>query len=231
MAIIERNVFTGIKTEDEIVSAKANRIHIRGNSFLQCVGGAVLRHGRDSRLQSNYFVDKANTTGSLGTKSGGIRFYDSGHIVEDNYMEGLASTGAFQRPIIIDTGDAEGTSTNLAAHWRVVGATVQRNVIIACPSGIHIGDNYALAPDSIGVQNNDVINSGGAAVTTLEPAVGDSIIANNTYFATTTAGGYTAASDSIYRKTGRGPKVTYLDPTDVGPTADLSDTDRTGATV
>lgn len=230
-SVIERNVIVNAKAEPEVISGKMGRVVQRGNVLLRCAGGLVIRHGRNCKQQSNYVVDRVTTTATAGLKSGGSRFYDSGHLIEDNYYDGLASTSGFQRALILDTGDVNGTSANLAGHWQVVAATVQRNVIVNSAGGIYVGDNYALAPDSCSIQNNDVINSGGVAVTTVEPLVGDSVTANNTYFATTTAGGYTADGAGIFRKTGRGPKVNYLATTDVGHASDLTDVDRTGVAV
>jgi hypothetical protein len=112
-----------------------------------------------------------------------------------------------------------------------VNATVQRNVIVNCDTGIYIGDNYALAPDSCAVINNDIMATTNEGFTTLEPMVGDSVVSNNGLFATTTAAGYTADSAGIYRKTGRGPKVKYLAITDVGHAGDPTDADRTGVAI
>jgi hypothetical protein len=230
-SVIERNVIVNAKAEPEVISGKMGRLTQRGNVLLRCAGGLLIRHGRNCKQQSNYVVDRANTTATAGLKSGGSRFYDSGHLIEDNYYDGLASTSGFQRALIVDTGDVEGTSTNLAGHWRVVNATVQRNVIVNCDTGIYIGDNYALAPDSCAVINNDIMATTNEGFTTLEPMVGDSVVSNNGLFATTTAAGYTADSAGIYRKTGRGPKVKYLATTDVGHAGDLTDADRTGVAI
>jgi chitosanase len=231
MAVIERNVIVNAKAEPEVISGKMGRVVQRGNVILRCAGGIVIRHGRNCKQQSNYVVDRVTTTATAGLKSGGSRFYDSGHLIEDNYYDGVAGTSGFQRAIILDTGDVNGTSTNLAGHWQVIAATVQRNVIVNSVSGIYVGDNYALAPQNCGILNNDVINSGGVVITTLEPMIGDSVTTGNTYYATTTAGGYTADSAGIFRKSGRGPKVSYLATTDVGHAGDLTDADRTGVAV
>jgi len=211
------------------VSGKMGRLVQRGNTLLRCTGSMTIRHGRSCKQQSNYFVDRSNTTGTLGTKSGGTRFYDSGHIIEDNYYDGLASTSGFQAPLIIDTGDTGGTSTNLAGHWNVVNATVQRNVLKDCTTGITVGDNYSTAPDSCGILNNDVIASGGAAIVVVGPDLtGDSVTTGNNYYTTAAGGSYTVGGDGIYRKANHGPKVTYLTASDVGTAADTDELDKTG---
>lgn len=162
--------------------------------------------------------------------SGGPRFYDADHRVAYNYIQGVYG-GNFQSPLLLDTGDAEGSSTNLAGHWRVVGATVERNVIVSCPEGIRIGSNYSLVPRDCTVRDNLVVNVATGAAITQKVAPSNTVLTNNAYFANTTAAGMSIGADTIARKPGYGPRLTYLAEADVGPDGDLSDTDGTGVEV
>jgi hypothetical protein len=81
------------------------------------------------------------------------------------------------------------------------------------------------------VQNNDAINCGGTVVNTVIAMTGTSPVTGNNHYASAGAGGYTLDSNSIARKAGKGPKVSYLTAVDVGVTGDLDELDRTGAAV
>jgi hypothetical protein len=162
--------------------------------------------------------------------SGGFRFYDADHEISYNYVAGVYG-GNFQGPMLLDTGDAEGTSTNLAGHWRVVRAKVLNNVIVDCPEGVRVGDNYDLSPTGCTIDQNVVIRAAtGAAITQVVPPV-SSTIGTNPYYATPTAGGFTQDSAAIWRKSGVGPRLTFLQAGDVGVGGDAGDTDGTGALV
>lgn len=231
--IVERNVIINAKAEPEVISGKMASVWQRGNVVLRCAGGIVIRHGRNCKQLSNYVIDRVNTTATAGLKSGGSRFYDSGHEISDNYFDGLASTANFQHPIQIDSGDADPSSTSLSNHFNVIDCDLRRNVVINCAGGIFIGDNYSTAPASTDLVDNDVVNSGGVAVTNVGgmTMTGDSTVSNNVHYASAAAGGYVADADGIFRKTGRGPKVKYLTAAMVGVDGDLDELDRTGAAV
>ena len=119
----------------------------------------------------------------------------------------------------------------LSAHWRVVGALVERNVLVTVPRGITIGDNYSLVPRDCTVQDNLVVAATTAAAIVQRVAPSNTVLVRNQYYATTTAAGMTQDADTIWRKPGFGPRLTYLELSEAGPAADLSDTDGTGAEV
>ena len=228
--VIERNVFHDCVCEPEVISVKMGGIRTTGNSILQCIGGPVIRHGTNSIMSDNYIVDRASTFGST-IGSGGIRFYDADHTVSYNHIDGVRG-GNYQGPLMLDTGDAEGSSTNLSAHWRVIGAMVERNVIVDSLEGVRIGDNYNSVPRDCTIRHNIVVNAPtGAAITQLVAPSNTVMEPGNLYFATLVKAGMTTGADTIARKPGYGPRVTYLALTDVGPAADLSDTDGTGVEV
>jgi hypothetical protein len=228
-SVIERNVFFDCICEPEVVSTKACGVRVTGNTVLRSIGGLVVRHGTNSIMSDNYIVDRMDTFGTT-IGSGGFRFYDADHVVSHNYVDDVYG-GNFQGPLLLDTGDAEGSSTNLSAHWRVIGAKVERNVIVNCPEGIRIGDNYSSVPRDCTIKDNLVVNAATGAAITQRVAPSNTVLTNNQYYASTSAAGMTAGTDTIYRKPGYGPRVTYLTSADVGPAADLDDTDGTGVEV
>jgi hypothetical protein len=228
--VIERNVFSDCVCEPEVISVKMGGIRTTGNSILQCIGGPVIRHGTNSVMSDNYIIDRADTFGST-IGSGGIRFYDADHTIAYNYVDGVYG-GNYQGPLLLDTGDAEGSSSSLNAHWRVIGAMVERNVIVDCPEGVRIGDNYSSVPRDCTIRHNVVVDVDTGAAITQRVAPSNTVMEpGNTYYATTTAAGMTQDADTVWRKPGYGPRLTYLAVSDVGPSADLTDTDGTGAEV
>jgi hypothetical protein len=159
--------------------------------------------------------------------SGGFRFYDKDHEVSYNYVQGVYG-GNFQGPLLLDTGDAEGSSTALANHWRVINALVERNVLVGNPEGIRIGDNYDTAPMGCTIRDNLVVQAGTGTAITQRIAPVSSTLTNNTYFATPAAASMVQDGTAIWRKSGFGPRLTFLQPSDVGITGDPNDTDGTG---
>ena len=234
--VVERNVFVNCTSEPELTSIKMGDCRVSGNIYVNCAGSAVIRHGRNSIIADNYFIDSIGVTASAGMRSGGARMYDSGHTIRNNYMSGLQGAN-FQAPLLIDTGDAEGSSTNLAGHWRVIDATVQWNFIVDCAEGIQIGDNYSTNPANCVVTDNLVSRcTSGAALTYVGGTVVDTIdtgalqtsITRNTYAASPDLHGAAQDTAGIWRKAGYGPRVAYLTPAEVGPGGDTGDTDGTG---
>lgn len=236
--VVERNVFVNCTSEPELTSLKMGDNRLSGNVYLNCAGSAVSRHGRNNIIADNYFIDTVGVTASAGMRSGGTRMYDSGHTIRNNYMSGLGGVN-FQAPLLVDTGDAEGSSTNLAGHWRVIDATVRWNFITGCATGIQVGDNYSTNPANCVVSDNLVSAcTTGAALTYIgataiesDPNIGTlaTSVTNNTYAATPDLHGAAMDSIGIWRKAGYGPRVSYLSATDVGPTGDTGDTDSTGS--
>ena len=85
---VEDNYFYHCHGEQaEIVSNKSCGNVYRRNLFVECQGSLTLRHGNNCTVTGNYFVGN----GMSGT--GGIRLIGEGHVVERNYLEGLAGSG------------------------------------------------------------------------------------------------------------------------------------------
>ena len=228
-SVIERNRFEDCICEPEIVSVKCDNVRVTGNTVWRSIGGIVYRHGRNGVVSDNYIVDRNRTFGST-IGSGGFRFYDSGHEVSFNYVDGIYG-GNFQQALMLDTGDAEGSSTNLSAHWRVVNAKVLSNVVVDCPEGITVGDNYSSAPTGCQIDQNVIVRTASGTAITQKIAPVSTTIGTNPYFSTPAAASMTQASDTIWRRAGVGPRLTFLQAGDVGVSGDPNDSDGTGVLV
>jgi pectate lyase len=179
-SVVERNRFENCICEPEIVSVKACGVRVSGNSVATSIGGIVYRHGTGGIVSDNYIVDRKSTFGS-SIGSGGFRFYDANHEVSYNYVDGVFG-GNFQGPLTLDSGDAEGSSTQLDAHWRVVNALVERNVLVGNPEGVRFGHNYSLAPTGCTVRDNIVAQAETGTAITQRIAPVSTTQTNNTYF-------------------------------------------------
>ncbi|CAN5738376.1 hypothetical protein BH11BAC3_BH11BAC3_15350 [soil metagenome] len=76
--IVEENYFERCNGEVEIISVKSCDNILRKNTFYECEGGLVLRHGNQNIVEDNYFIgnDKIHT--------GGVRVINKGHKIYRN---------------------------------------------------------------------------------------------------------------------------------------------------
>jgi poly(beta-D-mannuronate) lyase len=85
--VVEYNLFERCDGEIEIISSKSCENVYRGNTFLDCAGFLTLRHGDRCVVDSNFFLGR----GKRG--SGGVRVIGIGHVVTNNYVEGIRDGG------------------------------------------------------------------------------------------------------------------------------------------
>ncbi len=115
----------------EIISNKSCGNIYRGNLFVESQGSLTMRHGNGCTASGNYF----RGNGMEGT--GGIRLIGEDHVVEDNYLEGLAGTG-YRTAVCLVRGQQ---SPALNGYWQVKNARVRRNTIVDCKYAFNV--NYA----------------------------------------------------------------------------------------
>src|SRR5690606_23051750 len=96
----------------EIISVKSGRVMIRNNTFLRNLGHITLRHGKNSRVENNVMM------GEFIVDTGGIRIYDGGHVIRNNYIDGVNSSSNTRGGIVVHSGvNIPGTDTVLNAQW------------------------------------------------------------------------------------------------------------------
>ena len=86
--IVEDNFFHRCDGEAEVISNKSCENIYRRNMFEQCSGALTLRHGHRCTVDGNAFL------GQGGNGTGGVRIIGQGHVVTNNYFEGLRGSSA-----------------------------------------------------------------------------------------------------------------------------------------
>ena len=81
---IHHNYFERCNGEVEIISIKSGDNLINKNTFFECEGGLVLRHGERNTVDGNVFI------GNNKPNTGGVRIINPGHTVTNNVFVGLA---------------------------------------------------------------------------------------------------------------------------------------------
>ncbi len=129
-SIIENNLFLRCNGESEIISVKSNGNILRGNTFRDCKGGLVLRHGDNNNVTQNFFFGE-NESGS-----GGVRLQGTGQVVANNYFFSLGQYGV---------GMMDGTPDDL--YIRVERAQILFNTFVNCAKTMEIGLNHSSHPN------------------------------------------------------------------------------------
>ncbi|MDE6507636.1 MAG: polysaccharide lyase 6 family protein [Alistipes sp.] len=129
---VEGNYFYHCHGEQaEIISNKSCGNFYHGNLFVESQGSLTLRHGNGCTVRGNSFLGN----GLEGT--GGIRIIGEDHVVEENYLQGLAGTG-YRTAVCLVRGQQ---SPALNGYWQVKNARVRRNTIVDCKYAFNV--NYA----------------------------------------------------------------------------------------
>lgn len=147
--IVEYNLFVRTEGENEgAICQKACNNIIRFNTFGERSEELSLRHGNNSQVYGNFFI---NTTG--------LRFSGDDHLIYNNYFNGCS------KAIVCTNGDGEvNEGSKLTCHDRPDRVKVEYNTIIDCKSSYQMpGRNDGLGATGITFSHN--IIRGGAPVT------------------------------------------------------------------
>ncbi len=159
--LVENNLFEDINGEIEIISIKSGRVIVKGNTFNTCLGLITFRHGKNNIADSNIFY------GGGQSNSGGVRMYDGGHIVRNNYMYRVGgSTGGSRSAIVVHTGlNAPNAALILNLQWTTYNVLLENNTIYNSSTGVNMCANYTMGTTSIHLVNNLIaMNSSTAPV-------------------------------------------------------------------
>ncbi|MCD8166896.1 MAG: polysaccharide lyase 6 family protein, partial [Bacteroides sp.] len=151
--IVEGNFFEHCNGEVEIISVKSCGNRIIDNTFWECEGSLVLRHGNQNEVSGNYII------GNGKKYTGGIRIINEGHKIYNNYLSGLTGVD-FRGPLVImngvpnspvnryhqvkDVDIAFNTFMDCALPWQFcVGSDEERSL---CPENVRIANNIIYSP-------------------------------------------------------------------------------------
>ena len=127
--VIEDNLFERCNGEGEIISVKSNGNIVRRNTFHECRGSLVLRHGHRNQAVSNFFI------GGKEKGSGGIRLQGQDQVIVNNYFHGLKYAVAMM----------DGTPDG---HYvRVERAKIVNNTVVDCKRALSVGHNHSKHPN------------------------------------------------------------------------------------
>lgn len=135
-AIIEYNLFENCDGDAEIISSKTSDNIIRYNTIKSSTGSISLRQGARGQVYGNTILGDNKRDGKSTT--GGIKVYGPDHSIHDNYIEKCTGQGA-RAALVIDSGDADLTSTDDAIHCRVYRAKVYNNILYNNAYGLNVG--------------------------------------------------------------------------------------------
>jgi poly(beta-D-mannuronate) lyase len=149
--IIKDNIFYRNSGEVEIISIKSCNNQILNNTFFECEGSIVLRHGQSSTVANNIFI------GNFKPYTGGIRIIDSGHIVKNNLFVGL-NGNRFRSSITV----MNAVPNSLPSRYlHVKDAIIERNLFINCSNFLFGGGKdveRTLAPSNVLFSNNTMLS-------------------------------------------------------------------------
>ncbi len=166
--IIEHNYFEKVSGEVEIISVKSCYNKVSQNTFFECEGGLVLRHGNHNLVEGNLFICNNKPF------TGGIRVINPDHTVINNLI--LNSAGVRFRSAL---GVLNGVpNSQINRYYQVVNATISHNSFInsaaivfgagkdnertAAPKNVTFSDNFISTNNS--VLYEDLNNDGGMII-------------------------------------------------------------------
>ncbi|MFD1628379.1 chondroitinase-B domain-containing protein [Pseudopedobacter beijingensis] len=146
------NYFEHCNGEVEIVSIKSGENNISRNTFFECEGGLVLRHGLGNVVNGNLFI------GNNKPFTGGVRIVNPGHRVTNNVFLELKGT-AFRSPLSIMNGVP---NSLINRYYQVVDAKIENNTFVNCtPLTFGAGKDAerTLSPQRVTFQKNLFVNA------------------------------------------------------------------------
>ena len=93
--------------------------------------------GENSVIENNVFLTQSKPD------AGGVRFYDGGHVIRNNYIEGVDTSSNTRGAIVIHSGvNVPGTDTTMNAQWTSFDSLIINNTIINSRQSIMFGGKY-----------------------------------------------------------------------------------------
>jgi poly(beta-D-mannuronate) lyase len=148
-SIIESNYFEQCDGEIEIISNKSEGNLFINNTFFECAGSLVLRHGNNAVVSGNWFI------GNGKESTGGIRVINEGHLICNNYFIKLRGK-EFSAPLAIMNAIPDSPREGYAAVRNVM---ITNNTFVDCTTPLNFGvgagkRNCTVKPEKTILVNN-----------------------------------------------------------------------------
>jgi len=167
---IEYNLFDNVDADPEMISNKSSNNIIRYNTFQNSDAMLSLRGGNNVLVDGNFLLNNLN----------GIRIHGENHVIINNYIYGMSSTGI----VVPKGGENYGATSNCTiAHNTIVNSTLY---------GMRLGQNFGTsgpykdAEDDVFFKNV-VLQSTGTMLYE-ENALVDPVWTDNVVYGTATQG-------------------------------------------
>ena len=125
---IEENYFEHCNGETEILSIKSCDNKIINNTFLECEGSIVLRHGNRNEVSGNIMF------GNNKPYTGGIRVINAGHKIYNNYLSGLRGD-EFRLPLVVMNAVP---NSPINRYHKVKDVEIAYNTFMNCNAAWHL---------------------------------------------------------------------------------------------
>jgi poly(beta-D-mannuronate) lyase len=153
-ATVEYNLFERADGDPEGISVKSSGNTIRYNTIRDSLGGIVLRHGNNNRIEGNHLLAGSN----------GIRIYGNDHLIVNNYVGDLSSAG-----IVLGSGTVRDHTAGESAESRKGNdapdrVTIVLNTLRNNAEGVVGESQRTLAPLACRISDNLLVGSSGNLV-------------------------------------------------------------------
>lgn len=159
---VENNYFLQCDGEIEVISNKSSYNTYRNNVLVGCKGSIVVRHGDYCTVENNIILGRGRSD------TGGIRINGEGHVIRNNYIEGVQGTGLRAALTLRAAGSVTGDDTN-GGYEQVRFAEIEHNTIINSRVPFNLvelgGKDNSQVPTSSVIANNLVYSTLGTLVT------------------------------------------------------------------
>lgn len=127
-SLVEENYFEHCNGETEIISVKSGKNIIANNTFFECEGSIVLRHGNNNEVCGNYII------GNRKPNTGGIRIINTGHKIYNNYLCGITGKD-FRSPLVVMNGVL---NSPINRYHQVKNVDIAYNTFFDCGKAFHL---------------------------------------------------------------------------------------------
>jgi poly(beta-D-mannuronate) lyase len=150
---IHHNYFERCSGEVEIISIKSGDNQINNNTFYECEGGLVLRHGERNTVTENVFI------GNNKPYTGGVRIINPGHTIRKNLFIQLAGERFHSAFSVLN-----GVPNSLPNRYvQVKDVQIFRNSFVDCKSivfGAGKDPERTAAPRNVSFVSNLIVTKG-----------------------------------------------------------------------